>query len=247
MSQPTPPPTGDDDRVSFTMRRTHAYALGGVLAGLLMGYLASEIVRGGGLRATPPGSAAVPVAAAAPMPAGPAPGALVQVSTEGRPFRGPANAPVTVVEFTDYQCPFCRRHFDSTLTPLLAQYGDRVRYVVRNFPIPSLHPMAVSAAQAAECANDQGKFWEYHDRLFQTEIASTETLKSMARQLGLNTSRFNRCLDSGEKADIVEQDVRDGVAAGVAGTPSFFVNGRFIDGWVPVSTFGAVVEQALGN
>ena len=186
-----------------------------------------------------------PAAQPAALPAAAGEARLVRVETEGRPSRGSADAAVVIVEFTDYACPFCRRHADSTLTPLLRQYGDRIRYVVRNYPIPSLHPDAPAAAEAAECAADQGRFWPYHDRLFQLPGHDRASLVSLAREVGLDGRRFARCLDSGEKAAVVARDMRDGAAAGVTGTPTFFVNGRPVEGYVPVATFTRLIDEIL--
>ena len=126
---------------------------------------------------------------------------LVQISVAGRPFSGPEDAPVTLVEFSDYQCPFCARHFRQTLPQLLSNYGNQVKYVIFNYPISTIHPLAQKASEAAECAYDQDKFWEYHDLLFNNQQAlDTASLKGYATSLGLNTDTFNTCLDSGEKA-----------------------------------------------
>ncbi len=120
---------------------------------------------------------------------------------DARPSRGPEDAPVTVVEFTDYQCPFCARHYQLTYPRLFQEYGDRIQYVVRNFPIVQNHPHAAKAAEAAECAFVQGRFWQYHDRLFENSSGlDNESLERYARDLGLDSSRFDRCLDSGDKS-----------------------------------------------
>jgi protein-disulfide isomerase len=234
------PRSEDDTLVSFTVRRSHLFGIGGLLVGFAAGVLAAGRIGAADAAATVPTAlvAAAPVAESAES-------RLVRVETEGRPGRGPEDAPVVIVEFTDYGCPFCRRHADSTLVPLLAEYGDRVRYVVRNFPILSLHPQAGIAAEAAECAHDQDRFWELHGALFAAEAHDPETLKALARRVGLDAGRFDRCLDGKEMAAVVERDLRDGVAAGVTGTPTFFVNGRPIEGWVPTSTFASLIDDIL--
>jgi protein-disulfide isomerase len=167
----------------------------------------------------------------------------VQVAATG-PAKGPANAPVTIVEFSDFQCPFCSR-----LTPTLAEvekkYGDKVRVVFRQYPLP-FHQNAQKAAEAALCAQDQGKFWEMHDAMFanQQELG-VDQLKAKAASLGLNADKFNKCIDSGEKNAIIQADLKEGQAAGVSGTPAMFVNGRFISGAVPIDQITTVIDDEL--
>jgi protein-disulfide isomerase len=172
--------------------------------------------------------------------------AQADVSIEGRPFRGPEDARVTLVEFTDYQCPFCEQHFKDTLPQLEREYGERVRYVVRNFPLENIHPAAAKAAEAAECAFDQDKFFEYHDVLFQNQKSlRPNDLKRYAREVGLDGERFDSCLDSGEKSKQVEKDLEDGRAYGVTGTPTFFVNGRKLEGAQPFGNIAEELDKAL--
>ena len=172
----------------------------------------------------------------------------VQLLLEGRPFLGPADAPVTIVEFTDYQCLYCAVNQRENIPRLLEEYKDRVRYVVLNFPITSIHPGADQAGQAAECAADQGKFWEYHDMLFQNQGSQhAEGLKEMARQVGLDAGLFNSCLDSGAKSQLVLQDLQQGRNYGVRATPTFFINGREVVGFLPYDDFKSLVDQAAGG
>lgn len=231
---------GADALVSFTLRRTHVYGLGGLLIGFVLGWLAHPPVQSAAAITAAEGSA---TAASAAQP--PAAGRTLQVATEGRPSRGPMLSRVTIVEFTDYLCPFCRQHAQGNLPALLQRYGDRVRYVVRNYPIAQLHPRAPFSAAAAECAYDQGSFWEYHERLFATPTHEDATLKAIARELGLDTRRFNRCLDRGETTARVDADIRDGNLAGVTGTPTLFVNGRPIEGFVPPELLLQIIESEL--
>jgi protein-disulfide isomerase len=167
----------------------------------------------------------------------------VEVAATG-PAKGPASAPVTIVEFSDFQCPFCSR-----LTPTLKQvedkYGDKVRLVFRQYPLP-FHQNAQKAAEASLCAADQGKFWELHDAMFgnQGELG-VDQLKAKAASLGLNADKFNKCLDSGEKAAAIQADVKAGSAAGVSGTPAMFINGRFISGAVPIDQITNVIDDEL--
>jgi protein-disulfide isomerase len=160
-------------------------------------------------------------------------------------IRGNVNAKVTLIEYSDFECPFCLRHLD-TLDQLLATYPNDVRLVYRHFPL-SFHPEAQKAAEASECAADQGKFWEMHDKIFEANAGGdmgVDKWKQVASELGLNTNQFNTCLDSGEKADEVNADLQEGSLAGIGGTPGTFVNGQLIEGAVPFATFKQVVEAA---
>jgi predicted DsbA family dithiol-disulfide isomerase len=148
------------------------------------------------------------------------------IATAGHPSRGPANAAVTIVEFSDFECPFCGNLFP-VMKEIEAKYADTVRVVYRQFPLNSIHPNAQKAAEASLCAKDQNKFWEYHDSLFANQRELTvESLKSRAEELKLDTAAFNACLDSGRQAAAVRQDVTDGNRAGVTGTPAIYINGR---------------------
>jgi protein-disulfide isomerase len=166
-----------------------------------------------------------------------------QVAATG-PSKGPENAPVTMVEFSDFECPYCGRAKD-TVDQVTKQYGDKVRLVFRNFPL-SFHPHAQKAAEAAMCANDQGKFWEMHDVLFANQKAlEPEQLKKYAADLKLDTAKFNKCLDSGEKAEAVKADQEAGTKAGVNGTPAFFINGIPLSGAIPFEDFKTTIDGEL--
>ena len=173
---------------------------------------------------------------------------VVQIDIEGRPFIGPEDAPVTMVEFTDYECPFCGRHFRETMPELRREYEDVLKYVVLNFPISGIHRFAQQASEAAECAYDQGRFWEYHDLLFQNQGAlDVESLKEHARDIDLDTDAFSTCLDSGAKAQLVLDDVQDGLSYGVSGTPTFFINGQILVGAQPFDSFQSLIDAALSR
>ncbi|HEX6903153.1 MAG TPA: thioredoxin domain-containing protein [Thermoanaerobaculia bacterium] len=167
----------------------------------------------------------------------------VEVAANG-PAKGPANAPVTIVEFSDFQCPFCSR-VNPTLAQVREKYGDKVRIVFRQYPLP-FHQQAQKAAEASLCANEQGKFWEMHDAMFANQSAlQVDQLKAQASQLGLNADQFNSCLDSGKHAATVQADMKEGSAAGVNGTPAMFINGRFISGAVPFEQVAQVIDDEL--
>jgi protein-disulfide isomerase len=152
---------------------------------------------------------------------------------------------VTLVEFTDFHCPFCGRAV-ATLKDVMREYDGKIRWVFRDFPIASLHPMAAKAAEAARCAGEQGKFWEYHDLLFVGQSQATiEDFKRSAEQLKLDSKRFGQCLDSGKHQAAVEADVQEGARLGVTGTPTFFINGRILVGAQPLESFRRIVEAEL--
>ncbi len=195
-----------------------------------------------------------PAAPAQPPQAAPA---VAKVSVGQSPSLGKPDAPVTVVEFSDYQCPFCQRYFASTLPAIKNDYIDtgKVRYVFRDFPLDSIHPQARKAAEAAHCAGEQGKYWEMHDTLFKNQRAlMVENLKGFARDLGLKVEEFNRCLDEGKYAEAVSEHLAAGSAVGVSGTPSFFIGKTSADGTMeaavlrgaqPIAAFRQAIDRLL--
>jgi len=180
--------------------------------------------------------------------------APVAVSVDDDPVIGNANAKVTVIEFSDFQCPFCRKFWEDTFHQLKKDYIDtgKIKFVYRDFPLP-FHPAAQPSAEAAECAHEQGKFWEYHDKMFTEEakqgdgtvVYGVKELKLWAKQIGLNEATFNQCVDSHKYKAEVEKDSADGTLAGVNGTPSFFVNGQLLVGAQPFVAFKAAIDAAL--
>ena len=163
-------------------------------------------------------------------------------------FKGEEDAPVTMIEFSDFQCPFCGRFFTQTLPLIQEQYinAGKVKFVYKDFPLESIHPMALPAALAARCAGEQGKFWEYHDMIFENQaLLSDSILRQWASDLGLNTANFNSCLDSQKYLSEIRQDLQEGEAAGVRGTPGFLVNGQLISGAQPFSAFQQAIESQL--
>ncbi len=177
----------------------------------------------------------VTVALAAPM---------VNVTADDDPFMGPADALVTIIEFSDFECPYCRR-VQPTLKRLLEEYQGMLRLVFRDFPLRNIHPQAQKAAEAAQCAAEQQQFWPYHDKLFAVSQLQEQALKQYAQELGLDMQRFVPCFDSGKYAQEVERDLQDGINAGVNATPAFFVNGQPLNGAVPYERFKELVDSAL--
>lgn len=171
----------------------------------------------------------------------------MEIDTAGEPAMGPEDAPVTIVEFSDFECPFCSRVVP-TLEQVKENYGDQVRLVFKQFPLRQIHPNAQKAAEASLCAHDQGKFWEMHDAMFANQKnLSVPALKSQAEGLGLDAGQFAECLDSGRYAEVVQEDLEQGSAAGVSGTPALFVNGRFLSGAVPYEQIAQVIDDELGR
>lgn len=173
--------------------------------------------------------------------------ASVRPIQEGEPLRGNPEASVDIIEYSDFECPFCLRHED-TVDKILAEYGDKVRFAYRHFPLRSLHPEAQKAAEASECAEEQGKFWEMHDKIFEANAAdnmSVDTWKQYAADLGLDTGQFNDCLDNGKYASVVQDELDEGQAVGVRGTPATFINGQMISGAVPYEQMKSVIEAQL--
>lgn len=162
--------------------------------------------------------------------------------------KGPQAAPITIIEFSDFQCPYCGKFWKETLPRLEAEYvkPGTVRFVYRHFAILGQH--SVAAAQAAECAAEQGKFWEYHDKLFASQgpfAFTAQNLKHYAKELGLDTAAFNQCLDSGKYAQKVEGETGTGQMLGLRGTPAFFINGRLLVGAHPFETFRSVIDEEV--
>jgi len=190
-------------------------------------------------------------------------GRLIDVSIDDDAMLGDKDAKVTIIEFSDYQCPFCRIFWKEAFTQIKEQYLNtgKARFVFRDFPL-SFHPSAQVSAEAAECAGEQNKYWEFHDKIFgeqekmgQGTIQYTESdIKKWGREIGLNETEFNQCVDSGKYKEEVQKDIADGSAAGVNGVPSIFINGRFVAtsdgqsvGAAPFAVFKAIIEEALAS
>ncbi|MEK6865327.1 MAG: DsbA family protein [Thermoproteota archaeon] len=186
----------------------------------------------------------------------------ISVSIDDDPIRGNQDAPITIVEFSDFQCPFCARFQIQTLPLILEQYVEtgKVKFVYRDFPIQNSHPNAMPAAAASECAHEQDKYWEYHDALFENqgvwnnvEITSAITVfKEFATELDLNQEQFNSCLDSGKYIEEVSNDLRDGKDYGVTGTPGFFIGNEEmgfvkLNGAQPFEAFKSVIDSQLNT
>jgi len=207
--------------------------VGGLLL-VVIAFSAGYVVRG---IASPP---AVNQAAAGDGPS------RVQVSVDDDPMLGAKNAPVTIIEFSDYQCPYCRVWHEQVFGELIATYGAKVRFVYRDFPLDEPHPEARPAAIAATCAGEQGKYWEYHNLLFTSDIGlGAEARAAFAQRLGLDLERFGTCVARSATNDEVDGDLQDAFDIGVRGTPTFFINGRPLVGAQPLEAFASIIDDEL--
>ena len=249
----------------FVVKRWHIYLViaivlsfiaGMAVRSLLLGPMPYYVVASAPPGAVSPtatsagvGTTATPSPVLSPRVAEPSPTAgIMQVSADDDPAIGLPDAPVLIVEFSDYQCSFCARFALETLPQILETYEGKIRVVFRDFPLSSIHSNAQNAAEAAECADDQGQFWAYHDLLFQNQQAlDIDSLKGYAQRLGLDTEAFNQCLDSGQYTSEVQNDLAQGQGYGVTGTPTFFINGRLLRGAKPFSAFEAMIEEELAQ
>jgi len=158
---------------------------------------------------------------------------------------GPKTAKVTLIEYSDFECPYCAKHYD-TMEQIKKAYPNDVRIIYRHFPL-SFHPNAEKAAEASECASSQGKFWEMYAKIFEANKAgnmSVATWKQAAKDLGLDSAKFDKCLDSGDMAKVVAADQAEGSNAGVGGTPATFINGTLVEGALPFDSFKTQIEAA---
>lgn len=170
------------------------------------------------------------------------PSASIQSSNEAG-STGRSDAPVQLIEFADYQCPYCQK-VNPDLNKLIQEYAGKVSVIYKDFPLP-MHTNAEKAAEAARCAGEQGKFWEYHNLLFSEKKLDTVGLKQQAKALKLDEDKFDQCLDSGQEAASVDKDRDEGMKLGLSGTPSFFINGHFFSGAVDYATLKQMVDQQL--
>jgi protein-disulfide isomerase len=238
---------------TVTFKLSHFYSVLVVLAfavGILVGYVAWG-------RDVPIAAAPAPAAAAAQQPSGPVVEAPVtpesqfvryDIPTDGFPSFGPDDAKIVIVEFSDFQCPYCRRFHEQTYQSLLSAYPGQIRFVYRNLPLPpTMHPEAMSAAVASLCANDQDAFWDYHEKLFSSETLGAETYIQYATELGLNVEEFTACLSSGKHDEFIQQDMAFSSELGVQSTPTFFVNGLAVVGAQPLTSFTQIIDKELAG
>ena len=230
---------------TVTFKRSHFYAIMVVFSfavGILVGYVAWG--RGSTVQQAIVPQAQAPAADPQANPAY----TRYDIPTEGFPSLGPEDAEIVLVEFSDYQCPFCKRWYDQVYQPLLAAYPGKIRLVYRNLPLTSLHPDAMSAAVAGLCAEEQGSFWQYHDKLFSDEYGlGRSAYTRYATDLELDTAAFESCLDSGKFDQFIQEDMDFSLNLGVRSTPTFFVNGLAVVGAQPLDVFKQVIDKELAG
>lgn len=231
----------DDPAIARTEGRRlgPAASLGvlGILAGLAIGWL---------LWRSAPGDSGRGSAEALP---GPGTGTVVEgVSIAHDPVMGPAEAPITIVEFSDFECPFCTRFAQQTAPLLRRQYGDRVRWVFVNNPLQAIHPRAYDLALAGECAHEQDRFWPFYDAMFSDRYGTTDGgVANAARDIGVDAQRFETCYRNADHAEEVADDLKEAQKFYILGTPTFFVNGRRMEGALPAEAFAMVIDSILAT
>lgn len=240
-----------EDTVTF--KRSHFYAVLTVLAfaaGILLGYVVWGMDSPGGTASS---------AQTAGQPSGAANGVSeapvtqqpqytrYDIPTDNFYALGPADAPITIVEFSDYECPFCRRWHAEVYKPLLAAYPGKIRLVYRNLPLTSIHPDALAAAEAAMCAGEQDVYWKYHDKLLSSQSLGNGVYLQYAQDLGLNMTTFKACLSDHKYQKTIETDSDFAINLGIRSTPTFFINGLAVVGAQPLDVFKQVIDKELAG
>lgn len=232
---------------TVTFKRSHFYTvltIFGFAAGVLLGY----VVWGFDPDAISPVVVAQAAGPVVEAPVTEQPQFIrYEVASEGFPSIGPQNAPITIVEFSDYQCPYCRRWHEQVYQPLLAAYPGQIRVVYRHFPLTSIHPDAFPAAEAAMCADEQNVFWQFHEKIFSSDALGSSVYTQYAQELGLDMTAFDACIAGRKYQDAVQADLDFAVNLGVRSTPTFFINGLAIVGAQPLDIFKQVIDKELAG
>ena len=231
---------------TFTFKRSHFYAVLTVLAfaaGILLGYVVWGMDAAGAATTSPQTSGALSEAPVTSEPQY----TRYDIPTDNFYALGPSDAPITIVEFSDYECPFCRRWHAEVYKPLLAAYPGKIRLVYRNLPLTSIHPDAMGAAEAAMCAGEQDVYWKYHDKLFSSETLGDTVYLQYAKDLGLNMTTFQSCLTDHKYQNTIQADSDFAVNLGIRSTPTFFINGLAIVGAQPLDVFKQVIDKELAG
>ena len=240
---PENPPTSQEDTVTF--KRSHFYSAVTVLAfaaGVLLGYVVWGVDSMRGAQTAQASGAVLNDAVAQPEEL-----KRYDISTENAYSIGPADAQITIVEFSDYQCPFCRRWHQEVYEPLLAEYPGQLRLVYRHLPLTSIHPDAFSAAEAAMCAGEQDAYWPFHERLFSSETLGNTTYVQYAQDLGLNMTTFEACMNEHKYQQAIQEDSDFAINLGIRSTPTFFINGIPVVGAQPLDVFKQVIDKELAG
>lgn len=233
---------------TVTFKRSHFYSVLTVFAfavGILLGYVVWGFDSAAGNSPVVAAQAAGPVVEA-PVTEEPQ-FVRYEVASEGFPSIGPEDAPITIVEFSDYQCPYCRQWHERVYQPLLNAYPGKIKLVYRQLPLTSIHPDAFPAAEAAMCAGDQNAYWPFHDKLFSGDSLGNDVYVQYAQDLGLDLTTFESCIADHKYSDAVQSDLDFAVGLGVRSTPTFFINGLAIVGAQPLDIFKQVIDKELAG
>jgi protein-disulfide isomerase len=231
---------------TFTFKRSHFYAVMTVLAfaaGVLLGYVAWGMEPAASTAQTTNQTSA----AVAQAPAQDQQFRRYDIPIENSYALGSADAPITIVEFSDYQCPYCRRWHDEVYAPLLAAYPGKIKFVYRHLPLDSIHPDAIPAAEAAMCAGEQDAFWQFHEKLFSSESLGSQVYIQYAQDLGLDMKTFETCVSDRKYQQAVATDTNFAIDLGIRSTPTFFINGLAIVGAQPLDVFKQVIDKELAG
>ena len=241
----------EEEEDTVTFKRSHFYSALSILtffAGILVGYvvwgtdLLPQFGSGSGTAAQANGPVVeAPVVTEEPQYV------RYDVPSEGFYALGPDDAPITIIEFSDYQCPFCRRWHDEVYEQLLAEYPGKIKFVYRNLPLTSIHSDAQSAAEAAMCAGEQNAYWQFHDKLLSSEILGTGAYTQYAQDLNLDMLAFDACVTTQKYKDAIQADSDFALNLGVRSTPTFFINGLAIVGAQPLDVFKQVIDKELAG
>ena len=233
-------------RPNLALGPAASYVVLGLVLGLGIGWFVWRDLRQAGVGSPADGSAAARTAAAAALPGGESGTVFEGVDVSHDPVLGPDDAPVTIVEFSDFECPFCTRFASRTAPLLRRQYGDEIRWIFVNNPLESIHPRAYDLALASECAHAQGKFWEFYDAMFSDRFGTSDGgIATAAQSIGLDEERFDACYREATFAEEVAADLREAQKFYILGTPTFFINGRRLEGAQPPEAFASVIDSIL--
>lgn len=238
-----------EDNESFQVKKVTIWKILTGIFGVL--FVVSLFTEGFGL-GSDSGTGSAVIAPTAPLPSAPSgevdPNIRQDVKYDNAPVKGEKNAKVTIVEFSDFQCPYCGRFYEQTLPSIQKDYIDtgKVKLAFRHFPLDNIHDYAIPAAEASECANEQGKFWEYHDEIFENQgLLNNEVLSTWAKDIGLDVEKFDKCMKDGKYKSKVQKDMSEGSSYGVRGTPAFFINGKILVGAQPFAAFKQSIDAEL--
>jgi len=244
-------PSFIEEEETITFKRSHFYSVLSILtffAGILVGYVVwgTDLLPQFGSGSSTAAQANGPVVEAPVVTEEPQ-YVRYDVPSEGFYALGPDDAPITIIEFSDYQCPFCRRWHDEVYEQLLAAYPGKIKFVYRNLPLTSIHSDAQSAAEAAMCAGEQNAYWQFHDKLLSSEILGTGAYTQYAQDLNLDMLAFDACVTTQKYKDAIQADSDFALNLGVRSTPTFFINGLAIVGAQPLDVFKQVIDKELAG